>query len=71
MRIAFFGGTFDPPHCGHIAIARAAIRRAQAMRGRIVAVGTTVVRALEHAAAHDGVIHAGAGVRRVIPQPLD
>ena len=27
MRIAFFGGTFDPPHCGHIAIARAAIRR--------------------------------------------
>jgi nicotinate-nucleotide adenylyltransferase len=27
MRIAFFGGTFDPPHCGHISIARAAIRR--------------------------------------------
>jgi len=27
MRIAFFGGTFDPPHCGHIAIARAAINR--------------------------------------------
>ncbi len=23
-RVAFFGGTFDPPHCGHIAIARAA-----------------------------------------------
>ena len=25
MRIAFFGGTFDPPHCGHIAEARAAL----------------------------------------------
>jgi nicotinate-nucleotide adenylyltransferase len=27
MRIAFFGGTFDPPHRGHIAIAKAAIAR--------------------------------------------
>lgn len=27
MRIAFFGGTFDPPHRGHIAIAQAAITR--------------------------------------------
>jgi nicotinate-nucleotide adenylyltransferase len=27
MRIAFFGGTFDPPHKGHLAVANAAIDR--------------------------------------------
>lgn len=30
--------------------------------GRIIAVGTTVARALEHAALHDGSVHAGEGL---------
>jgi nicotinate-nucleotide adenylyltransferase len=40
MRIAFFGGTFDPPHCGHIAIARAAIRRLVLDEVLVAPVGT-------------------------------
>jgi nicotinate-nucleotide adenylyltransferase len=40
MRIAFFGGTFDPPHCGHIAIARAAIRRLSLDQVLVAPVGT-------------------------------
>jgi S-adenosylmethionine:tRNA ribosyltransferase-isomerase len=39
-----------------------AIRRAKARRGRIVAIGTTVVRALEHAASRNGQVRAGDGM---------
>ena len=28
-RVAFYGGTFDPVHLGHLAVARAAIERFQ------------------------------------------
>ncbi len=40
----------------------AAIRRTQAKGGRIIAIGTTVVRALEHAASRDGFVHGGEGL---------
>jgi S-adenosylmethionine:tRNA ribosyltransferase-isomerase len=39
-----------------------AIRRVRARGGRVVAVGTTVVRALEHAAAVGGRVRAGEGL---------
>jgi len=49
---------FDEPY--HIpASTAAAILEARRQGGRVVAIGTTVVRALEHAAARDGVVHPG------------
>ena len=45
-----------------------AIARARARDGRVVAIGTTVVRALEHAAAHNGVVAPG---RRIADQRID
>ena len=26
MRVGFYGGSFDPPHCGHLAVAKAAAK---------------------------------------------
>jgi len=40
MRIALFGGTFDPPHCGHLAIARAAVARLSLDQVLVAPVGT-------------------------------
>lgn len=51
----------DEPYEVAGATARA-IERARAERRRIVAIGTTVVRALEHSAAIDGVVHSGPGI---------
>jgi nicotinate-nucleotide adenylyltransferase len=45
MRIAFFGGTFDPPHCGHLAIARAAIARLALDQVLVAPVGTQPLKA--------------------------
>jgi S-adenosylmethionine:tRNA ribosyltransferase-isomerase len=52
---------FDEPY--YISSATAcAILRSRARCGRIVAIGTTVVRALEHAADPTGRVHAGYGL---------
>jgi S-adenosylmethionine:tRNA ribosyltransferase-isomerase len=52
---------FDEPYRIPDATA-AAIRRVRSDGGRIIAIGTTVVRALEHAAARDGVVRPGDGI---------
>jgi len=52
---------FDEPYVIPEATALA-VRRARARGGRVVAVGTSVVRALEHAAAGDGQVRAGEGL---------
>jgi S-adenosylmethionine:tRNA ribosyltransferase-isomerase len=40
----------------------AAIRHARGDKRRVIAIGTTVVRALEHAASIDGIVHTGSGL---------
>jgi nicotinate-nucleotide adenylyltransferase len=45
MRIAFFGGTFDPPHLGHIAIARAALERLALDQVLVAPVGSQPLKA--------------------------
>jgi S-adenosylmethionine:tRNA ribosyltransferase-isomerase len=52
---------FDEPYSIPQATATA-IARTRSRGGKIIAIGTTVVRALEAAAARDGKIHAGDGI---------
>jgi S-adenosylmethionine:tRNA ribosyltransferase-isomerase len=52
---------FDEPYRIPEATA-SAIRRVRSDGGRVVAIGTTVVRALEHSAAPTGVVRAGEGI---------
>jgi S-adenosylmethionine:tRNA ribosyltransferase-isomerase len=52
---------FDEPYRIPASTA-AAILETRRQGGRVVAIGTTVVRALEHAAARDGVVHSGDGL---------
>jgi nicotinate-nucleotide adenylyltransferase len=63
MRIAFFGGTFDPPHCGHIAIARAAIQRLELDQVLVAPVGT---QPLKGGSAHSSFADRMAMVRLAV-----
>lgn len=48
-----------------------AVNRTRERGGRVIAVGTTVVRALETVASPDGTVHAGAGWTDLVITPRD
>jgi nicotinate-nucleotide adenylyltransferase len=52
LRIGVFGGTFDPAHVGHTAIARGALHKAQLDRVLVLPVGVPAHRPT-HASAED------------------
>ena len=52
---------FDEPYDIPISTA-SAVAGTRTNGGRIIAIGTTVVRALEHSARHDGTVRAGRGI---------
>lgn len=52
MNIALFGGTFDPIHRGHIALAHAAMERCQLGRVYFVPVGTHPLKASQPSASY-------------------
>jgi S-adenosylmethionine:tRNA ribosyltransferase-isomerase len=59
---------FDEPY--HIPPSTAALIATNRGRGRVIAIGTTVVRALEHAARPDGTIRSGNGIATERVGPL-
>lgn len=52
-RVAFFGGTFDPPHRGHLAVARAAQRALHLDAVLFAPVGTQPLKPLGSTASFD------------------
>ena len=64
--------TGEPPYPERFRVtdcAADAVNRARASGGRVVAVGTTVVRALESVAAPDGTLHAASGWTDLVVTP--
>ena len=52
MRIAFFGGSFDPPHRGHVAIAVAAADRLQLDKVLVAPVGSQPLKSGQSTASY-------------------
>jgi len=59
----------EPPFPERYRVPEETARMVNAARGRVIAVGTTVVRALETVAAPDGTVGAGAGWTRLTVSP--
>jgi nicotinate-nucleotide adenylyltransferase len=75
MRIALFGGSFDPPHLGHIGIARAAARRLQLDRVLMAPVGRQPLKLGQAQSSYEDrlamVQLAAAGMPPLEPSTID
>jgi nicotinate-nucleotide adenylyltransferase len=74
-RIGVFGGTFDPPHCGHVAVARQCVRALELDRLlAMVANDPWMKEGGDRTPAEDRfamVVRAMAGLERVSPSRLE
>jgi len=59
----------EPPYPERYRVPESTARLVNAASGRVIAVGTTVVRALETVVAPDGTVRAGAGWTRLVVGP--
>jgi S-adenosylmethionine:tRNA ribosyltransferase-isomerase len=59
----------EPPFPERYRVPGTTARLVNGAPGRVIAVGTTVVRALETVAAPDGTVHAGEGWTRLVVGP--
>jgi nicotinate-nucleotide adenylyltransferase len=75
MRLGFYGGTFDPPHVAHLAVARAAADRLHLDRVLIAPVGVQPLKrgtpATPYADRLAMVRLACAGDARLVPSEID
>ncbi len=74
MRLGIFGGTFDPPHVGHLLVAQDAITALSLDRLLIVPAATQPLKQGQHTLAHHRltmVQHGFAGVAEMVVDPIE